>query len=253
MAKRKRALELVAHATRPARRSRRNRVNLFELAYQRIEDLIVNCELKPGRFLAMQDLQDVTGFSRTPVHQAVNRLAADTLIIIRPRHGVQIAPIDLARERVLLSLRRDIERFVIRLAAERASPSHRNQVLHVERLLRERHDTLTLGEFNALDRRIDTLILAPPASRSLSTRCGRCTRSSAASAGSITTTCRSGRPVRHDRPPPRDPDAVANRHVDRAVAASDALIDFLDGMFDAMEPGIDPRLLDCSLEPLLDA
>ena len=101
---------------------RSNRANLFELAYERIEDLIINCELKPGRFLAIQDLQEITGFSRTPVHQAVSRLADDTLILVRPRHGVQIAPIDLARERVLLHLRRDIERFVIRLAAERSGP-----------------------------------------------------------------------------------------------------------------------------------
>src|SRR6266702_3063453 len=79
--------------------SRRNRVNFFELAYQRIEDLLVNCELKPGRFLTVQELQTVTGFGRTPVHNAVNQFAADTLIIIRGRNGLQIAPIDLARER----------------------------------------------------------------------------------------------------------------------------------------------------------
>ena len=43
---------------------------------------------------------------------------------------------------------------------------------------------------------------------------------------------------------------VANLHVDEAVAASDRLIDFVDGMFDAMEREVDPALLDCSLEPL---
>src|ERR671912_1405288 len=139
---------------------RQNRVNLFELAYERLEDLIVNCELKPGRFLAIQDLQELTGFSRTPVHQAVSRLSDDTLLLVRPRHGVQIAPIDLARERMLLQLRRDIERFVIRLAAERSGPSHRNQFLHIERLLRERRDSMTVEEFNVLDRRMDKLILA---------------------------------------------------------------------------------------------
>jgi DNA-binding GntR family transcriptional regulator len=45
--------------------------------------------------------------------------------------------------------------------------------------------------------------------------------------------------------------AVANRHVERAVAASDALIDFVDGMFDMLENEIDPALLDSSIEPLL--
>src|SRR5437667_11963493 len=150
MAKRKSALELV-HPDAGVVPSRRNRVNFFELAYQRIEDQLVNCELKPGSFLTVQELQSITGYGRTPVHNAVSRFAADTLIIIRPRHGLQIAPIDLARERLLLGLRRDIERFVVKLAAERASLSHRNQALHIERALREKHDTMTLDEFNKFD------------------------------------------------------------------------------------------------------
>lgn len=44
---------------------RRNRVNLFELAYERIEAMLVTCELPPGRFLSLQDLQDMTGYGRT--------------------------------------------------------------------------------------------------------------------------------------------------------------------------------------------
>ena len=39
----------------------------------------------------------------------------------------------------------------------------------------------------------------------------------------------------------------------RAVKASDALIDYMGEMFTGMETGIDPRLLDCSIEPLLGA
>src|SRR5437868_6099340 len=114
---------------------RRSRLSLSELAYERVEEMIVTCRLRPGQSLAMQDLQRMTEIGRTPLHQAVSRLAADTLIIVRPRHGLQIAPIDLARERVLLRLRRDVERFVIRLAAERAGPTHRNQMLHMKRIL----------------------------------------------------------------------------------------------------------------------
>jgi DNA-binding GntR family transcriptional regulator len=98
----------------PASPRNRSLVNQVDQAYERIEEMLVNCQLKPGRFLAMQDLQELVRFGRTPIHQAISRLAADTLVIVRPRHGVQIAPIDLARERRLLPLRRDIERFVIR-------------------------------------------------------------------------------------------------------------------------------------------
>src|SRR3954469_16329805 len=124
----------------------RNRLNLADLAYDRIEELIVACELRPGMLLSLQDLQRMTGIGRTPIHQAVNKLAADTLIIVRPRHGLQIAPVDLARERMLLQLRRDLERFVVRLAAQRANASHRNQLLHSIRILRDRGQTMDIGE-----------------------------------------------------------------------------------------------------------
>jgi DNA-binding GntR family transcriptional regulator len=250
MVRRKRALELV-RSDQDGVPSRRNRINFFELAYQRIEDLLVNCRLRPGQLLTVQELQDVTGFGRTPVHNAVNTLAADTLIIIRPRHGLQIAPIDLARERMLLGLRRDMERFVIRLAAERASLSHRNQALHMERVLRERRKTLTLDEFNNLDRRIDALILAAAGEpflahtlRPLHTiyrRIGFIYHRHMPGHADLSGTIDSHLAILR---------AVANRHVDRAVAASDALIDFMDSMFEEMESGIDPSLLDCSIEQL---
>ena len=45
--------------------------------------------------------------------------------------------------------------------------------------------------------------------------------------------------------------SVANRRADRAVVASDALMDFVDAMFETMEIEIDPTLLDCSIERLL--
>jgi DNA-binding GntR family transcriptional regulator len=250
MARRKSALELV-RSDKAGAPPRRNRVNLFELAYQRIEDLLVACKLKPGRCLNLQDLQELTGFGRTPVHSAVNRLAADTLIIIRPRHGLQIAPIDLARERMLLGLRRDMERFVIRLAAERANLSHRNQALHIERALRERRETLSIDEFNRLDRRIDALILLSAGEPFL-----------AHTMRPLHTIYRRIGFIYHRLLPGHSDlsgsidshlailNALANRRVDRAVEASDALIDFMKQMFEQMETGIDPELLDCSIEPM---
>ena len=255
MARRKRVLEVVrSEGDREGRPSRRNRLNFFELAYQKIEELLVHCELKPGQFMTMLELQHITGFGRTPVHHAVNRLSADTLIIIRPRHGLHIAPIDLARERMLLALRRDMERFVIRLAADRASLSHRNQALHIERVLRERRARLTLDEFNSIDRRIDALVL-DAAGEPFLVHTLRPLHTLYRRIGYI-----------HHRFMPGQADlsgtidhhlgilnAIANRRVEEAVKASDALIDYMGQMFTGMETGIDPRLLDCSIEPLLGA
>jgi DNA-binding GntR family transcriptional regulator len=230
---------------------RGNRLNLSDLAYEKCEELIVNCDLRPGRFLSIQDIQDATGVGRTPIHQAVSRLAADTLIIVRPRHGLQIAPIDLARERTLLQLRRDMERFVLRLAAERSGPSHRNQFLHISRILRANAAQMTVNQFNVLDRRIDHLLGAAAGEpflehtlRPLHTifrRIGLIYHRWVAPEEGLTRTI-----VCHlDML-----DAVAAGRPDAAVAAAHRLIGFVDSMFDAMERGIDPGLLDCNLEML---
>lgn len=251
MAKRTKKPELVTEETAAAPQ-RRNRVNFFELAYQRIEEKLVNCELKPGRSLTVQELQDATGLGRTPVHNAVSRLAADTLMIIRPRHGLQVAPIDLARERMLLQLRRDVERFEVKLAAERASLSHRNQMLHLERVLREKRDTITLKDFNMLDRRIDGLILAAAGEpflehtlrplHTLFRRIGYIHHSVMAGHSDLGETVDCHVALLS---------AIAKRNIDEAVTASDNLILFVERMFDAMEVGVDPSLLDCSIEPLI--
>jgi DNA-binding GntR family transcriptional regulator len=251
MAGRKRTVPVPVDGDAPAP-MRRNRVNMFELAYERIEDLIVNCELAPGRFLAMQDIQQMTGFGRTPIHQAVSMLAADTLIVVRPRHGLQIAPIDLARERVLLQLRRDLERFVVRLAAERSGRSHRNQLLHLQRVLRERRGSISIDEFNVVDRRLDRLIVAAAGEpflehtlRPLHTifrRIGWIYYSRINGAPNLDATVDCHLAVL---------EAVANRHVDQAVTASDRLIELVESMFEVLERDVDPALLDCSLEPLI--
>lgn len=239
-----------ADAAAPA--ARRNAVNLLDLAYERLEHLIVTCELRPGAFLTIQDLQDISSLSRTPVHQAVTRLAADTLVIIRPRHGLQVAPIDLARERLLLRLRRDLERFVIRLAAERTSSSRRNQMLHLARQLRERRDAISISEFNAFDRRIDQLILTAAGEpflehtlRPLHTifrRIGWIYHNRTSGHSNIGQTIDTHLSVL---------DAVVNREVEQAVRSSDTLIDFVDGMFDVIERDVDPEFLDCTLEAVL--
>ena len=226
----------------------RGLVNQVELAYERIEQMLVNCQLKPGRFMSMQELQDLVHFGRTPVHQALNRLAGDTLVIVRPRHGLQIAPIDLARERGLLALRRDTERFVIRLAAERSGPLQRNQMLHLMRLLRDQPEHMTINKFNVVDRKVDQLVMAAAGEpfvehtlRPLHTiyrRIGWLHHTKIAHGQNLQQSIDCHVALL---------DAVANRHVDKALAAMDDLIGFVDSMFDVLEREIDPALLDCSL------
>jgi DNA-binding GntR family transcriptional regulator len=225
------------------------RVNLSDLAYDRLEELIVTCALRPGLFLSIQDLQDHTGVGRTPIHQAVSRLASDTLIIIRPRHGLQIAPVELPRERNLLRLRRDMERFVVRLATERASPAQRAQLAQIAATLRRRADKMPIGEFNQLDRQIDHLLIAATGEAFLEH-----------TLRPLHTIFRRIGWIYHRWVRPTEGfartrechlailDAVVAKRMTEAVTASDRLITFSDSMFDVLGRGIEPTLLDCNLE-----
>jgi len=223
-------------------------MNQFELAYEAIEQRLVSCQLQPGRYLALQELQAIVNFGRTPVHQAVNRLAADTLIKVHPRRGLQIAPIDLTRERTLLQLRRDMERFVIRLATEHSTASHRNQILHIKRQLHENRTHITIEAFNVLDRRIDELCLAAAGEpfventlRPLHTifrRIGWLYHTQTSVKTSLLKTVDVHIALL---------DAVSNRRVEAALAASDELVDFVDSMFDVLETAVEPASLDCSV------
>jgi DNA-binding GntR family transcriptional regulator len=228
---------------------RRSDANLSQLAYERIEEMLVTCQLAPGRFMAMHELQTLVGYGRTPVHQAVSRLAADTLVQITPRHGLRITPIDLTRDRLLLRLRRDIERFVIRLATERSGASQRNRMQHIKRQLIEHGASMTVEQFNVIDRHIDQLFLAAAQEpfvegtlRPLHTIFRRI--------GWIYHMQTTGHTDLHDTVQGHIAviDAVADGKVDSAIAASDHLMDFVDTMFDALERDVAPSLLDCSLE-----
>lgn len=233
----------------PSRAPRSAHANLADFAYDRLEEMIVTCTLRPGLFLSIQDMQDRTGVGRTPTHQAVSRLAADTLVAIRPRHGLQIVPVDIQRERTLLTLRRDMERFVVRLSAERATASHRNQLLHIARKIRGDAARTTIEAFNTLDRRIDQILIAAAGEsfldqtlRPLHTifrRIGWIYHSSVRPHEGLARTLDCHLAIL---------DAVVAGQVDAAVAASDALIAFSDSMFDVLGRGMDPALFDCNLE-----
>lgn len=227
----------------------RSQVNQSDLAYERIEELLVCCRLKPGRFMATHELQTLVELGRTPVHQAVLRLAADTLVNVTPRHGIQIAPIDLTRERVLLSLRRDVERFVIRLATERSGSSQRNQMLHIRRQLVEHGAQMSIDQFNLVDQRIDKLFLTAANEPFIEgtlrplhiifRRIGWVFHMKTANNDNLQSTIDGHIAVI---------DAVINGQVSAAIAASDGLMDFVDSMIDVLEREVAPALLDCRLD-----
>jgi len=182
-----------------------------------------------------------------PIHHAVNRLSADTIIVIRPRHGLQVAAINLARERRLLR-RRDMERFVLRLATE-CGASHRNQLLSIGNTLRTHAAHMTITGFNLLDRRINHFSSVAAGDAFLE-HTWRPPHTIFRRIGWIYYRC-----IRPDEGLSRIVachltmlDAVAGWQIEDAMRAAGQLISFVDSVFDVTERGNDPAFLDCNLD-----
>lgn len=104
---------------------------LSEQAYDAIEAMIVTGRLKPSTLLSENELARQLGCGRTPVREALQRLSFEGYVDILPRRGVLVAPFDVSQQFALLELRRPMEELMVRLAAQRASPAQRAEMLAV--------------------------------------------------------------------------------------------------------------------------
>lgn len=134
--------------------------SLSQQAYDSLEALIVTTELQPGARTTLRDLERVSGFGRTPVHDAVKRLSTARLIHVQPRSGLRIAPLDLEEEQLLLPVRIEMEAIACKLAAQRADDEHIGQLADAAEALRAGLDSMTLADFNVVDSQLNAVILA---------------------------------------------------------------------------------------------
>ena len=101
--------------------------SLSDLAYSRLEELIVTLHLAPGEIVSEAALSRQLGIGRTPIREALHRLARERLVNILPRRGIIVSEINIGAQLRLLEVRREIERLMARSAARRASAGERRQ------------------------------------------------------------------------------------------------------------------------------
>lgn len=101
--------------------------SLTDQAYLKLEELIVTLQLPPGEVVSETALSSQLGIGRTPIREALHRLARERLVTILPRRGIIVSEINIGAQLRLLEVRREIERLVARSAARRATESERKQ------------------------------------------------------------------------------------------------------------------------------
>lgn len=133
--------------------------SLTEQAYRVLEEEIVTLRLKPGSILSEQFLSATTKFGRTPIREALQRLAREGLITILPRKGILVSDINPRNQLLLLEVRRELERLLSRTGAERSTPMQRAGFQDVARGMDQaakHNDDLA---FMRLDRELNALVV----------------------------------------------------------------------------------------------
>ena len=114
-------------------------------------------ELPPGSAVSEAMLSERLGIGRTPIREALQRLARERLVQILPRRGVIVSDINVKAQLRLLELRREVERLVVRSAARRATEAERKRFVELadrfEKSARQNDDTTFMRvdrEYNEL-------------------------------------------------------------------------------------------------------
>ena len=105
--------------------------SLSEQAYRLIRDMIVRLDLTPGAVVREDDLQERLEIGRTPIREALQRLARDQFLVVIPRRGMIVSNIDIAELSTLYETRAILEPYVARLACERGTADHWKQMSKV--------------------------------------------------------------------------------------------------------------------------
>src|SRR4051812_38424446 len=105
-----------------------------ERAYVDLRDRVVTLELPPGTVLREDELMKDLGIGRTPLREAVKRLALENLVEVQPRRGTFVTAIEAADIQGITEVRAELEGYAAELAALRLDPE---TLEHAEALVRD--------------------------------------------------------------------------------------------------------------------
>jgi DNA-binding GntR family transcriptional regulator len=132
---------------------------LTEQAYRVIEEQIVTLRLAPGEVLSEQMLSATYRIGRTPIREALQRLAREGLITILPRKGILVSDINPRSQLLVLEVRRELERLLSRAGAERATAAQRKDLTDIARGMDQAATANDDIAFMRLDRELNRLMI----------------------------------------------------------------------------------------------
>ena len=132
--------------------------SLTDRAYVALEEMLCTLRLEPGEVLSEGALSETLGIGRTPVREALQRLAREGLVTVLPRRGVLVSDFNVKKQLRMLEVRRELERLMARSAASRATGEERARF---EAMARAMHASADAGDdigFMRLDHEFNVLV-----------------------------------------------------------------------------------------------
>jgi DNA-binding GntR family transcriptional regulator len=112
-------------------------------AYLDLRDRIVTLGLAPGTVLREDELMRDLEVGRTPLREAVKRLALENLVAVQPRRGTFVTAVEASDIENISEVRAQLEGYAAELAAQRLDEDHRAAA---QALLREVEDLAEPGD-----------------------------------------------------------------------------------------------------------
>ncbi|QFY60068.1 GntR family transcriptional regulator [Rhizobium grahamii] len=128
------------------------------LAYLALEHAIVTLALPPGAYVTEKELIELAGHGRTPVREAVQKLAWQRLIMVKPRVGLQVAEIRPGDHGHVMQVRGELEPIAAALVAEHADEEQRQQLADCAAKMKSCTASRDLEAFFAADKAFDEIL-----------------------------------------------------------------------------------------------
>lgn len=126
--------------------------SLAEKAYEMLVRRITRLELAPGALLAEKSLIEQLGIGRTPIREALQRLAVEGLVNHLPNRGMFVADINPGSVQQIYEFRALIDGYAARLAAARATPAQAARMRELQAGLVEATRADSIDRYVTLDR-----------------------------------------------------------------------------------------------------
>ena len=133
-------------------------ISLTDQAYRTLEALIVTLQIAPGAVISEGELCTRSGFGRTPVREAIQRLAQQRLVSILPRRGMFVTDINVETQLHLLEFRREVEDLMVRLAARRRTGAEAVRFTEIATAMDQAAATGDDAGFMILDQQFNELL-----------------------------------------------------------------------------------------------